>query len=58
MPNLLMNEFDENKFKNETMPFTDFINAKSEGSGNKTKGALYRGTLHFGIELHRMIEET
>ncbi len=38
------------------MPFADYIQLKSESEANKPKGALYRGTLHFGILLHKFIQ--
>ena len=38
------------------MPFSDYIQLKSESEANQTKGALYRGTLHFGILLHKFIQ--
>lgn len=37
------------------MPFNDYV--KSKASQEQKGGSWYRGTLHFGIELHRLLQE-
>lgn len=40
------------------MPYSEYILVKSLCErANQPEGAWYRGTLHFGIALHKMIEE-
>jgi hypothetical protein len=39
------------------MPYFYQIQQKSNSVANQPQGAWYRGTLHFGIELNRIIEQ-
>lgn len=40
----------------DKLPFTQYIQAKSLHA-DLPQGAWYRGTLHFGIALHKAIQE-
>ena len=49
---------DVSRFAQDKMPHTSYIRFKSGGDKvtNTVQGAWYRGVLHFGLELHRVLQ--